>query len=81
MNLKTVLKSLRNSYEVESFFNGGSYHIETNPLICSENQWTGFYIIGTSVMKELKDNTNQLVLVSSIFTEAALQRCSWENIF
>ena len=36
------------------FHDGGPYHIETNPLICSANQWTGFYMIGTSVMKELK---------------------------
>ena len=32
----------------------GSYHIETSPLICRANQWPGFYMIGTSVMKELK---------------------------
>ena len=28
------------------------YHIETSPLICA-NQWTGFYMISASVMKEL----------------------------
>ena len=28
-----------------------SYHVETSALICSANQWTGFYIIGTSLMK------------------------------
>ena len=28
--------------------------IETSPLIFSVNQWTGFYMIGISVMKELK---------------------------
>ena len=27
--------------------------METSPLICCANQWTGFYIIGTSAMKEL----------------------------
>ena len=32
---------------------GGRYHIETSPLICSANQWTGFYMISASVMKEL----------------------------
>ena len=31
----------------------GHYDIETSSLICRTNQ-TGFYIIGTSVMKELK---------------------------
>ena len=32
----------------------GPYHTETSPLFCSANQWTGFYLIGTFVMKELK---------------------------
>ena len=27
--------------------------METSPLICGANQWTGFYIITASVMKEL----------------------------
>ena len=27
------------------------YHIEASPLICLGNHWTGFYMIGTSVMK------------------------------
>ena len=29
------------------------YQIKTCPLICTPNQWTSFYMIGTSVMKEL----------------------------
>ena len=35
------------------FYDGGPFHIETSALIYSSNQWTGFYMIGTSVMKEL----------------------------
>ena len=35
------------------FHDGGPYHMKTSPLIYSENQWTDFYMIGTSVMKEL----------------------------
>ena len=31
------------------FLNGGLYHIETSLLICRANQWTGFYMIGTSI--------------------------------
>ena len=27
--------------------------IETSPLICSANQWTGFYVTETYVIKEL----------------------------
>ena len=35
------------------FDDGDPYHIETSPFIYSANQWTGFYMIGTSVIKEL----------------------------
>ena len=35
------------------FYDEGRYHIGTSPLICRVNQWTGFFMIGTSVMKEL----------------------------
>ena len=35
------------------FHDGGRYHIETSPLICRANQWTVFYMITASVMKEL----------------------------
>ena len=33
---------------------GGPSYKETSPFICIANQWTGFYVLGTSVMKELK---------------------------
>ena len=36
------------------FHDGGSYPIETSPLICRANQWTGFCMMGPSVMKEFK---------------------------
>ena len=36
------------------FHDGGPYHVKTSPLICRENQWTGFCMMETSVMKELK---------------------------
>ena len=32
---------------------GGTYYVKTSPLICKANQWTGFYMLGTSVMKKL----------------------------
>ena len=36
------------------FHDGGPYQIETSPLICRANERTGwFYMIETSVMKEL----------------------------
>ena len=39
---------------LQLFHDGGLYHIETNPLIGSANQQTGFYMTETSVIKELK---------------------------
>ena len=42
------------SYPISLFHDGDRYHIETSPLICGENQWTGFYMLTASVMKELK---------------------------
>ena len=51
-------KDVGNNYFIhetyELFHDGGRYHIETSPLICKTNQWTGFYMIMASVMKELK---------------------------
>ena len=41
------------SWMFSTFHDGGLYHIETSPLICRSNQWTGFYMIGASVMKGL----------------------------
>ena len=41
------------------------YHIETSPLICRANEWTGFYMKGASVMKR----ANELIVLSYlIFT-------------
>ena len=40
-------------YFFNSFHDGGRYHRETSSLVCRENQWTGFYIITASVIKDL----------------------------
>ena len=42
---------------ISLFHDGGRCPIETSPLICSANQWTGFYMITASVMKELRLDT------------------------
>ena len=42
------------------FHDGGSYHIETSPLICRANQWTDFYMITASVVKELRNFLTQI---------------------
>ena len=49
------------------FHDGGRYHIETSPLICPANQWTGFYMITASVMKELTLGNFQTDVMSSLF--------------
>ena len=44
-------------WAVAIFHDGGPYHIETSPLICTTNcsaiHWTGSYMIGNYVMKAL----------------------------
>ena len=48
-------KKVNSSHALKKLFHdGGSYHIETSPLICSAYQWTGFFMIWTSVMNKLK---------------------------
>ena len=49
-----------------------SYHIDTNLLICSAYQWAGFYMIWTSVWKELMSAylfsfTSQKYIISTWF--------------
>ena len=55
---------------------GGRYHIETSTLICKSNQWTGFYMITATVMKEL--NINHM---SFIFTGVVVRMCSVKKLF
>ena len=40
------------------FHDGGSCRIETRPMISSANQRTGFCMIGTSVMKDLRHSSS-----------------------
>ena len=47
----------------ELFHDGRPYHIGTSPLVCRTNQWTGFYMIWTSVMKDL-NNSSKLDFLS-----------------
>ena len=55
-----LLKNFRPKSQLWLFHDGGPY-IETS---FSANQWTGFYMIGTEIMKELeqyKSSVNLLV--------------------
>ena len=47
------------------------YLLETSPLICRANQWTGFYMIMASVMKELN-----IILMRQFITKKLRSGCS-----
>ena len=49
------------------FHDGDPYHIETSPLICSTNQWAGFYTERTSVMKDLNYTLWESKTMSKLF--------------
>ena len=64
--------------------------METSPLICSANHWTGFYMIAASVMKGLTAFNKRLYIhmllvggrlisvLSILLTETVILRCSCE---
>ena len=61
------------------FHDGGSYHIETSPLNCIANQWTGFYMVGTSVMKKLNGHTIKSIIERKICQRPLLRKPSWKQ--
>ena len=60
MLLKGLLK-----HKNKLLHDGSPYHTETSPVICFANQWTGFYVIGTTVMKALKTKIIAMAFSSS----------------
>ena len=64
--LSKYVKQVIWSMIFELFHDGGRNHIETSPLICSTNQWTGFYMISTSVMKALSNSSQPSQTVISV---------------
>ena len=60
---KRILMQTRNVWHyilvLYLFQDGGLNHVETSPLICRANQWTGFYITRTSFMKQLGEQRHQ----------------------
>ena len=43
---KNKMRAISSYFVLEHFHDGVPYHIETSPLLCSANQWTGFYMVG-----------------------------------
>ena len=62
----------------QPFHDGGRYHIEISPFICSANQWTGFYRITASVMKGLNVITS---LIWDFFLQIAISFLAYVAIF
>ena len=60
------------------FHNGGPYHIETRTMIYMPNKWTGFYMIETFALEELKKSQNAYD-TGWIFIFPALWRHEEEN--
>ena len=56
-NSDCLRKTANDEFCISLFHEGGPYHIEASPLIYRANQWTGFYMIWTSLLKELKANS------------------------
>ena len=57
--------------------------METSPLICRSNQWTGFYLMGNFVMKELnlcKRSTGFYMIGTSVMKELTKLRIRYVNI-
>ena len=52
--LLTLYLHLNYLFSIETFHDRGPCHTENSPLIWGANQWTGFYMIATSGMRELK---------------------------
>ena len=48
-------------------YDGVFYHIETSPLVCRANQWTGFFTTGTTAMKDLKQVTRFIFIRTLCF--------------
>ena len=65
----------------ELFHDGGPYHIETSPLICRANQWTGFFMIGTSAMEEFKSLSTSPPSWFSRSTASTKRLCRIKFIF
>ena len=58
------------------------YHIETSSIICPENKWCGFYMIETSIMKELIALCgSHFFLNKNISLVAPFCKCSRSKVF
>ena len=64
LGISLMITNSKNHRKLQLFHDGSPYHIETSPLICSANQCTGFYMIGTTIMKE--PNSKPLTFCTNI---------------
>ena len=53
--------------------------VETSPFICRAYQWAGFYLMETSVMKELRHS--KLKLIHNLWSTSTLKGIETQIIF
>ena len=76
--MQVSLEMIFNQIPIEKykpFNNQCSHHIETSQLICSANQLTGFYMIGTLVVKGLRESDNKIVINRNSRNNRAISTC------
>ena len=71
-SLVTLQQANKQMFTTEDKNDEGPYHIEISSLIGSANQFTGFYKIGTSIMKGL---------ISNNFSKNSVLTVAFEHVF
>ena len=71
-SLVTLQQANKQMFTTEDKNDEGPYHIEISSLIGSANQFTGFYKIGTSIMKGL---------ISNNFSKNSVLTVVFEHVF
>ena len=65
-------------YLFNVFMTSLTYRNSTNQ--CSANQWTGFYMIGTSVVKELIELCFPVIRLKQLPAQAFCKTCQWHPL-
>ena len=69
------------SFLLNPIQDGGHYHIETSPMICGANQWTGFYMITASVLKGLRIIASEIIILTFLYLKQSLMATSEKRVY
>ena len=58
----SIYQKLKRVWKELTLYDGGPYHLETSPLICSVNQWTGFFLCDRDLRHERKKIIKKLYI-------------------